>query len=193
MWSHSAWSDHRGTVAGMIDPRAFRDTAGTFLTGVTVVMVRDGDEVRGMTANAFLSVSLDPPLVLVSVRREARILPHLRAAGRWAVSILAEDQEADALRFAGQAVDGPAPLLAERAGMPVLAGAIATLAARTTEIVEAGDHLVFLGEVIDLWLSAERTRPLAYHRGVFGRLASRPGTPSVEPLEPLDALSGNWA
>lgn len=176
----------------MIDPRAFRDTVGSFLTGVTVVTVREGDGVRGMTANAFLSVSLDPPLVLVSVRREASILPHLRAAGGYAVSILAEDQEADALRFAGRPVDAPPPQFTERAGLPVLAGAIATIGVTTTQAIDAGDHLLFLGEVVDLWRSRDRTRPLAYHRGAFGRLAASAGPADAAPLEPLEALSGNW-
>lgn len=84
-----------------IDPRHFRRTLGRFATGVTVVTVARPEGPHGMTANAFLSVSLDPPLVLVSVDRRARMHAYLAEATRYGVSILARDQEIAARHFAG--------------------------------------------------------------------------------------------
>ncbi len=147
----------------------FRKTLGRFATGVTVVTVRLGDRVHGMTANAFLSVSLDPPLVLVSVDRRARMHGLLREAGRYGVSVLAEDQRALADHFAGRVQEGLEISFEERAGVPLLEGALAHVVARVVEAHPAGDHTLFLGEVEHL--HHREGLPLLFYAGRYGRMA----------------------
>src|SRR3954469_5311693 len=91
----------RWRVSEQIDPREFRRVIGLFATGVTVITTRIGDDLHGMTANAFTSLSLDPLLVLVCVDRRARMHPIIQQAGRFAVNILHEGQEAVSRNFAG--------------------------------------------------------------------------------------------
>nr|WP_239575038.1 flavin reductase family protein [Actinokineospora baliensis] len=127
-----------------------------FATGVTV-LTAGGDDGHGMTANAFTSVSLDPPLVLCCVTKTARMHDAIVGAGRFAVSVLAADQReiatyfADRRRPAGMAqfdavdwVPGP------HTGAPLLSGALAWLECELTESHDGGDHTVFLGRVLDL-------------------------------------------
>ena len=85
-----------------IDPRHFRATMGRFATGVTVVTVGYGEHPHGMTANAFMSISLDPPLVLISVGQRARMNQHLELGVRYGVNVLSEQQEAISRHFAGR-------------------------------------------------------------------------------------------
>ena len=152
----------------MIDPREFRMTLGRFATGVTVVTARLGEDVHGITVNAFMSVSLEPPLVLVSIDRQAKANRLLRASGRYGVSVLAEDQEPHSDHFAGR----PSALsvaLQEVAGVPTVRGALAQLVCRTEQIVEAGDHTLFVGLVEHL--SYREGKPLLYFAGRYAHLA----------------------
>src|SRR3712207_6041733 len=87
-----------------IDPRHFRATMGRFATGVTVVTVGHAEHPHGMTANAFLSISLDPPLVLISVDQRARMNQHLGMGVRYGVNVLSEQQEAISRHFAGRSM-----------------------------------------------------------------------------------------
>src|SRR5438876_11429781 len=87
---------------GGVDPKSFRNALGRFATGVTVVTTVAPDGVHGMTANAFTSVSLDPPLVLVPVAKQARTHEYLSQARRFGVSILSAEQEPSAWHLAGR-------------------------------------------------------------------------------------------
>ncbi|KIX84726.1 flavin reductase family protein [Thermus filiformis] len=156
-----------------IDPVHFRRTLGRFATGVTVVTVRTGEEVHGMTANAFLSVSLEPPLVLVSVDRKARTHGRLLEAGRYGVSVLSEEQREVSERFAGRGGEGAEVAFVERAGVPLLAGALAHVVARVVEAHPAGDHTLFLGEVEHL--DYREGRPLLYYAGRYHRIGGELG------------------
>lgn len=130
--------------------RAFRQALGTFATGVTVVTARDEEgEPVGMTANSFNSVSLEPPLVLWSVDRRARSAPAFRAARFFAVHVLEEGQAEISNRFARKGEDKFAGLdwRASDAGVPLIAGALATFECRTHAIHEGGDHEIIVGEV----------------------------------------------
>jgi len=143
----------------VIDPTEFRRTLGRFATGVTVVSAYDeGGNPRGLTANAFMSVSLDPPLVLVSLDNRSRTKPVLERAGRYGVSVLAEEQRALSDHFAGRPQEGLEIAFEERAGVPLLKGAV----------YPGGDHTLFLGEVE--YLSWREGRPLLYYAGRYGRL-----------------------
>src|SRR5271165_3363157 len=105
--------------------REFRNALGRFASGVTVITAYFEDHTHGMTANAFVSVSLDPPLVLVSLDNRSNMHRILPAAGRYGVSVLAENQEALSKHFAGQRVPGMHVSFHMRDGIPLLDGAVA--------------------------------------------------------------------
>src|SRR2546427_10220698 len=105
-----------GMAEGSVDSRAFRNALGRFATGVTVVTTAVADGVHGMTANAFTSVSLDPPLVLISVGKQARMHAHILQTTRFGVSVLSQDQVAVAWSFAGRPQEGPQPVFQWRGG-----------------------------------------------------------------------------
>src|SRR3989449_4297720 len=110
-----------GMEEARVDSRAFRNALGRFATGVTVVTTAVTDGVHGMTANAFTSVSLDPPLVLISVGKQARMHAHILQTTRFGVSVLSQDQVAVAWSFAGRPQEGPQPVFQWRGGGPLLA------------------------------------------------------------------------
>lgn len=133
-----------------IDPLEFRRTLSRFPTGVTVVGTRHREGgVCGLTVNAFASVSLEPPLVLICVDREASSHDCIEAAGLFSVSVLSAGQRELALRFAEHIPDKfdgvPHRLTGE--GTPLVDGAIAYLECRVTETFRGGDHTIFLARV----------------------------------------------
>jgi flavin reductase (DIM6/NTAB) family NADH-FMN oxidoreductase RutF len=155
-----------------IDRRALRDTLGRFATGVTIVSTAGADGIHAMTANAFTSVSLEPPLVLVSVdnrTRMHRLLPNTR---RYGVSVLAAEQERLALHFAGRpAADQEDPFVWE-GDVPVVSEAIAHFACDSFAVHEAGDHTLYIGQVRGF--EARPGHPLLFHSGQFTRVANEP-------------------
>ena len=156
-----------------IDPAELRRCLGSFVTGVTVITVLDDDgKPIGMTANSFNSVSLDPPLIVVSVNRKARLLPKIEASGRYGVSILAEHMEPVAWHFAGKPKPELTDLFQDFHGLPVIRGAVAYFALRLHQAVDGGDHMLFIGAVEGL--SRTEGRPLIFHEGRFAALP-RPG------------------
>ena len=148
----------------MIDPREFRATLGRFATGVTVVtMLRDG-EPYGITVNAFMSVSLKPPLVAIAIDERANAHPTLLESDRFGVSILRDDQDGLSNLFAGYPSE-TAPSWVEIEGMPLLDGAIGHIVCRITAQHEAGDHTIFVGHVEHL--AYDEGEPLLYFRGKY--------------------------
>ena len=152
-----------------LDSRAFRNACGAFGTGVTVVTTRIAETEHGMTANAFMSISLEPPLIAVSIGEKARMLGHLRSARRFAVSILRQGAQDIALHFAGRPNDDLDLRFRDLAGLPVICGSAAAFAATVTQEVPAGDHVVFIGRVDQMAHEASE-RPLMFHAGRFRRL-----------------------
>ncbi|MCW5722682.1 MAG: flavin reductase family protein [Devosia sp.] len=152
-----------------IDGLALRKACGRFATGVTVVTTTDAGGDHGMTANAFMSVSLDPPLIMVSLDNRAKMLERLRASGRYAVSILAEGMERTALHFAGRYDPDLTEILKARDGLPVVPGAAVHLLADVVSEVPAGDHTLFIGHVRDIHHD-EDAAPLLFWSGQFQRL-----------------------
>lgn len=158
-----------------VTPAAFRAALGSFPTGVTVMTsVVDGVP-HGMTANAISSVSLEPPMLLVCVDRSAHMATVVERSGRFALSLLAEDQGALSTHFAdpsrglgGEEFDGVARETGTL-GLPLLNGAIAYLECEVDRIVPAGDHLVVFGVVVAL--DSTTRAPLAYLRGAYGAVA----------------------
>jgi flavin reductase (DIM6/NTAB) family NADH-FMN oxidoreductase RutF len=156
----------------MMDPNEFRRVMGHFPTGVVVVTSQRGDgSPCGLTVNAFCSVSLDPALVLVCVEREADSHDCIAESRIFAVSVLDEaGGESLSRRFASSEVGDKFQGVAyreESTGAPVLDTAIAWLDCRVAQVVPAGDHTVFFGEV--LVGDAREGRPLVYYRGGYGR------------------------
>jgi flavin reductase (DIM6/NTAB) family NADH-FMN oxidoreductase RutF len=154
-----------------IDPRTFRRVMGRFATGVTVITADEGDHVRGMTANAFMSGSLEPPLCVVSVAKRAHMHALLETAERFGVNILADGQEDLSDHFSGR----PDPRLTigfERIdGVPVLAEACGRIAAEIVARHDCGDHTIIVGHV--LHMDANDRPPLLYHAGRYGALIHR--------------------
>ncbi len=157
------------TTISDIDPKSLRDCCGRFATGVTVVTTRTAEGDHGMTISSFMSVSLDPPLVCIAVGRGARMLPKLRASGRYAVNILAEDMRAHALHFSGRPDPALSDFFEDRHGLPILRGSAAVLTADVAQTVEAGDHVLLIGEVRHIELRPV-AGPLLRHAGQFGRV-----------------------
>ena len=157
------------------DQRRFRDALGTFATGVTIVSTRLDDLVHGMTANGFMSVSLEPALVVVSIASGARMHDILLRAGRYGVSVLSREQEAVSRHFAGRAQEGQIRLVESR-GVPLVEGAITHVVASVVDAHSAGDHTLFIGEVLDFEHRAGE--PLIFHSGAYRRLIASPLDPT---------------
>lgn len=149
--------------------RDFRDCLGAFATGVCVVIAETSGRPQGMTLNSFASVSLEPPLVLVSLATGTRTLAAVREAGRFAISVLHRRQQDVANAFAKRGAAFPAELaLRDPDGYVVVPHSLAILRCRVERVVEAGDHEVVFGEVMHF--AGSGGQPLLFHRGVFGGL-----------------------
>lgn len=150
----------------------FRTTLGAFATGITVITTRSGDHAYGMTANAFSSVSLDPPLILICAKKGAEGSEHIDRNGIFAVNILAADQEPLSRYFSSK--DRPRGRDAFRdvahrtvvTGSPILEGVVGYLDCRLHESHSVGDHEIFIGEVVAL--DASDREPLLFHGGCYG-------------------------
>ncbi|HEX6922896.1 MAG TPA: flavin reductase family protein [Bacillales bacterium] len=149
-----------------MDDRTFRDAMGKFATGVTVITTASGNEVHGMTANAFMSVSIDPKLISVSVDEKAHMHDKMRQASRFAVSILSEDQLETSMHFAKQKEKEDIEF-EWFSGVPVIKDALANIVCNVYNAYKAGDHTLYIGEVIDL--SMKSANPLVFFEGKYGK------------------------
>lgn len=149
--------------------RRFRDVMGRFATGVTVITAQCDGQTHGMTANGFMSVSLEPPLVVISVRCESKMIGSIEAAGAYGVSVLGFDQAFLSKHFAGRPVPGLEEPFEEVDGIPVIAGAIAQIAAKVVDRHVVGDHVLFVGEVTTA--NHESREPLIFHSGAYRALS----------------------
>jgi flavin reductase (DIM6/NTAB) family NADH-FMN oxidoreductase RutF len=153
---------------GAVTHELFRRVMASFATGVTVITTQVRGEIRGMTANAFMSGSLDPPLCVISVSLQARMHAFLLEAGHFGVNILGRGQESLIGHFAGRPVGGIDPQYEYADGTPVFAQANATIAAKVTARHDCGDHSLFVGHIFALRHSEGRV-PIVLH---VGRLAT---------------------
>lgn len=161
-----------------IDPRQLRNACGQFGTGVTIITTHCDGRDHGMTANAFMSISLDPPLVAISIAKGARMLSNIQTTGRFAVSVLAEGMEDLAWHFAGRLKPGLCDVFERRNGLPVIANAVAYFVTDLVSEIVAGDHTIFLGHVREMSLEHSK-RPLLFFRGCFGGLADPHPAPAL--------------
>jgi flavin reductase (DIM6/NTAB) family NADH-FMN oxidoreductase RutF len=155
-----------------VDPREYRRTIGLFATGVTVITAEAQGRIHGMTANSVTSVSLDPLLLLVCIDRRATMCLLIRTAGRFAVNILAEGQEALSRHFAGRPVEGLDVRFGRLAGTPVVPGALAQLVCGVHELLDGGDHVIVIGAVEAIQRTPDVAPPLLYFAGGYCRLAA---------------------
>lgn len=159
-------------------PEALKSAMRHFPSGVTVITSGSGEKAEGMTANAVLSVSLEPPLMLASVHKEARLNARIKEEKLFAISILAENQEGHSRLFSSpersSGLHAVHSLGDERDGGPPLAdGAIAAIECRLSATYPGGDHDLFLGEVTAVHLGDTRKNPLIYHEGEYPLLKKR--------------------
>ena len=153
-------------VTGPVDPKLLRATMGLFATGVTVVTYTADGQPAGMTANAFMSVSLEPPLVLISVRSTSRFNQWVREGMRYGINFLAEDQRALSGHFGGRPVEGIDLPFCEQQGTPLLQGSLVHIVSRTVDVHPAGDHFLYIGEVEYIRFGEQR-RPLIFYSGKY--------------------------
>jgi 3-hydroxy-9,10-secoandrosta-1,3,5(10)-triene-9,17-dione monooxygenase reductase component len=155
-------------VDGAVTPD-FRKLLSQFASGLVVLTVFVDGEPHGVTCQSFFSQSLEPPCVATSVSRRSSTLPYLRLAGSFGVNILAANQDALAMQFARKDVDRWAhvPWKLSAQGNPRLEGALAWMDCRIMTDVEAGDHAVLIGEVLDAAVLDPDADPLIYFRGAF--------------------------
>ena len=151
------------------EPAHFRKAMGSFAAGVTVVTVCHDGRLVGTTVSAFSSVSMDPPLVMVCLKRDSRTLAALNEARTFCVNILASDQGDLAYRFAKSGADDRFALTAVEAGVcgaPLLAGATAVVECALHAAHDGGDHEILVGRVLRV-VTDETKTPLVYVRGGF--------------------------
>jgi flavin reductase len=152
----------------IVNAAEFRHAASRFVTGVAVLTVLDGrNGICGMTANSFVTVSLSPPTVLVSVR-PGRMHKAIAAGGRYGVSVLPKDAQDLSCHFAGRPMSAANPRYELVQGLPKLSGCVAFFACEVTQAVDVSDHTLFIAEVSGC--DYRDTDPLVffssrYHRG----------------------------
>lgn len=152
-----------------VDREKFRHVVGHFASGVTIVTARHADADFGLTASSVASLSLDPPMMLVCVNRQAGTCGAIVNSGRFAVNILREDQAALALQFSRQGGDKFLGVTIARSGdgLPLIPDALARIECRVVSSIDGGSHTVFLGEVGRA--EALEGNPLVYYRGKMGQ------------------------
>ncbi|MDP4155386.1 MAG: flavin reductase family protein [Bacillota bacterium] len=153
-----------------MDDRQFRNAMGKFATGVTVIATEvEGEGVHGMTANAFMSVSLDPKLVVISIGEKAKILDKIKQSKLFTVNILAADQQELSMIFAGQIKENKEVVFERLDGKPVLSGSVVQIACEVSIEHVEGDHTLFIGKVTDIKI--EDVEPLVFYSGRYRSLA----------------------
>ncbi len=162
-----------GTPQGeyRIDPAHFREVLGHFSTGVVVVTATHEGAPVGMSAQSVVSLSLEPPLVLFCPARSSTTWPRVRAAGCFAVNILAGDQQELSVAFSRSGTDKFAGVAWEpgRTGSPLLAGALGHVECTLEHVYDGGDHEIVVGRVIDLAIRRDAS-PLIFFRGAYASL-----------------------
>ncbi|PLS03708.1 flavin reductase family protein [Neobacillus cucumis] len=151
-----------------MDDRQFRTAMGRFATGVTVIATEVDGDIHGMTANAFMSVSLDPKLIVISIGEKAKILNKIKESKIFTVNILAADQHELSMIFAGQLKEHKEVTFGSLDGKPVLPGAVVQVACEVSAEHVEGDHTLFIGKVTDIQL--EEKEPLIFYSGKYRSL-----------------------
>lgn len=148
-----------------MENRLFRDTMGKFATGITIVSTEYKGEMVGMTVNAFMSVSLDPKLIAISIDENASMYTKLQESSQFGLSILKEEQKELSMIFSKQMEkDRSIPYIIQDS-VPVIDGSIATLTCQVMDTAKAGDHLIFIAEVTNI--QANEGDPILFYGGKY--------------------------
>lgn len=163
-------SDYNKKGVKNVDDRTFRNAMGKFATGVTVITSSLNGQVRGMTANAFMSVSLNPKLVLISVGEKAKMNSVIQQTGKFAVNILSDQQQDLSMLFAGQLKEERNVEFAWIDGHPILPDSLANILCDVDTLYIAGDHTLYIGKVTDIY--TKEGDPLLFFEGKYRHIAS---------------------
>ncbi|MFD5162159.1 flavin reductase family protein [Streptomyces hawaiiensis] len=156
-------------LPGTVSPQAFRDAMATVASPVAVVTAMDGPRPHGTTVSAFASLSLTPPMMLVSLDNRSQLLATIRRTGRLGLNILGLHQAGLAATFALPGRDRFDEVIwSPSENLPRLPGSAAWIAAEVDEYVTAGDHTVLLAHVTTAEAGREGPEPLTYHQRSFG-------------------------
>ncbi len=170
----------------VFDEHRFRRALGRFATGVVVISSGCGDGLHAMTANAFMSGSLKPPLIVVSVAHRARMHERLMENDRFGISVLSDAQEPHSRHFSGDPQTWLEPAFTEvdgLAGVALLERAVARFAVCAVDRHPCGDHTLFVGKV--LMFSLDEHAPLVFFGGRYASVATR--VSPTDPVAPKDA------
>lgn len=154
-----------------MEDRLFRNAMGKFATGVTVVATEVDGNAHGMTANAFMSVSLNPKLVVVSIAEKAQMLEKIKESQSFSVNILSAEQQEESMVFAGQLKEHRDIVFEHLAGIPVLPGALVQVVCEVSAEHVEGDHTLFIGKVKEIKIDESNLEPLIYFSGKYRSLA----------------------
>ncbi|MFC7366660.1 MULTISPECIES: flavin reductase family protein [Bhargavaea] len=152
-----------------MDDRQFRNAMGNFATGVNVITTEVDGDVHGMTANAFMSVSLDPKLIVISIGENASMLDKIRKSRKYAVNILSNDQKDLSMIFAGQIKEKHHVEFEWLSDLPVIKDCSVQIVCDVVNEHVEGDHTLFIGKVVDLKLE-DCSDPLLFYKGQYQSL-----------------------
>ncbi len=151
-----------------IEPKKLRSVAGGFATGITVALIEDSqNNIKGITANSFVSISLDPPLVMLSIGNTADFFSYCELNKKLSINILSEDQKVISNQFAGFNEEDIEVSINSSGGFHILENCLAWYKAEIKQIIPAGDHHIVLCQVLDVHRDDE-SRPLLYYKGYRG-------------------------
>lgn len=153
-----------------MDDRLFRDAMGKFATGITVITADYNNEIIGMTVNAFMSISLEPKLIAISIDESASMYDKLQETKKFGVSILTEDQKYLSMIFAKQIEPDQEIDYVRQSDIPVIRNSLVTLSTEVKNMVKAGDHMIFIAEVTDIAIN--KGEPLIYAASKYQSLKS---------------------
>ena len=161
-----------------IDPEILRKGMRQWASGVTVVTSHLGGERHGMTVSSFTSISLQPPLVLVSIEQGRRTHEMIEASGVFGVTILCVEQRGISDRFAGRVADGNdrfegIQTYTLTSGVSFISGGLAGLDCKVVAALDSGDHTLFIGDVVDIFIDSGH-RPLLYYNRNYHQLIEDP-------------------
>lgn len=151
-----------------MEKRLFRDAMGKFATGITVVSTDYQNEIKGITVNSFMSLSLDPTLIAISIDKTASMYQILQEVDTFGISVLSENQKEESMIYANQKEAEKPVKFMDLAGTPVLDNALVQLSCEKESAVEAGDHMIYIAKVNDLKINDGN--PLLYFSGSYQQL-----------------------
>src|SRR5690625_3124230 len=151
-----------------MDDQTFRQAMGKFARGVTVIATEAGGEVHGMTANAFMSVSLDPKLIVVSIDKKSRMLEKINEAQTFSVNFLRKEQIDYSKLFSGQIKEKREISFDRLHNLPVIEDALASIACTVHNVHDEGDHILFVGNVLDITINDGDT--LLFYSGKYSQI-----------------------